>query len=308
MEQSDCSDNPSDCAPVIGTQHDWCMVLTIWGDKYGTAHVNELAGSAMRHSSKLVKVILLTDRIRLGIEPHISQTLFPDYFHRPDFFAGAYRAKLAMFSSTILPKNMRCVYVDLDTVVIGDLGKIADLVESPSDYFMMPPAGLGFGRFRKLVDWLKGGSSFPTGNSSLVAFHSAAQPNLSDTFQSMHAAGIDIGARYMQIDDLFISWFARKYLAAIPKSLAVTFRREYLSRSLLLLRIKTLLPWVRLRRASLVAITLNGNAYKPEILIALEDGAIMYDSKGRKGYWSDRFIGPARARIIASCRRIMAAR
>lgn len=308
MAKSDGSDHDSQRVPRTGTRRDWCMVLAIWGEKYGAAHVNELAVSAMRQSSGLAKVVLVTDRIRPGTDPQISQALFPDYFHRPDFFAGAYRAKLAMFSTAVLPPNMRCVYVDLDTVVMGDLGKIADLVESPSDYFMMPPAGLRFGRVRKLADWLRGGSSFPVGNSSLVAFHSAAEPNLSDTFQAMHAAGTDIGAKYMLIDDVFISWFARKNLFGIPVSQAVMFRREFLSRSLFLLRIKALLPWVKRRRAGLVAITLNGNAYKPESLIALEDGAIIYDSKGRKGYWSDRFIGPARTRIIASCRRILLAK
>ncbi len=308
MAKSDGIDHEGQRAPITGTQRDWCMVLAVWGEKYGTAHVNELAASAKRHSSGLAKVVLLTDRIRPGTDPQISQTLFPDYFHRHDFFAGAYRAKLAMFSTAVLPPNMRCVYVDLDTVVIGDLGKIADLVESPSDYFMMPPAGLGFGRARKLVDWLGGGSSFPVGNSSLVAFHSAAEPNLSDTFQAMHAEGTDIGSRYMLIDDVFISWFARKNLAGIPRSLAVMFRREFLSRSLFLLRIKALLPWVVRRRAGLAAITLNGNAYKPESLIALEDGAIINDSKGRKGYWSDRFIGPARTQIITSCRQILLAK
>ena len=283
----------------------WCLVMTIWGEKYGSGHANELAGSAARHSSSLTRVVLLTDRHRPGTDPQISQVLFPAYFHRPDFFAGAYRAKLAMFSSAVLPPDMRCVYVDLDTVVMGDLGKIADLVASPSDYLMMPPAGLGFGKLRKLIDWLRGGSRFPVGNSSLVAFHSGAKPNLSDTFEAMHTAGKDNDARYMVIDDVFISWFARRSLAAIPRSLAVTFRREFLSRSLLVLWIKTRLPWVLQRRAGLIAITLNGSAYKPESLLALEDGAIINDSKGRKGFWNDRCIGPARTRIIASCQRIL---
>lgn len=284
----------------------WCLVLAIWGNKYSAAHVNELANSARHLSSNLKKVVLFTDRLRPGIGAHITQTLFPDYFHRPEFFSGAYRAKLAMFSQTALPENMRCVFVDLDTVIIGDLGRIAALVKSPDQYFMMPPAGLGFGKCRKLVDWIRPGEKYPTGNSSIVAFHSAATPNAAATFQEMHTSDIDLDKEHMIIDDSFISWFARRSLQGIPTSLAVMFRREFLSRSIFILRLRSRLPWVQTRREGLVAITLNGVEYKPENLLALADNAFMDDSKGRKGYWSDALIGPVKQKLIASCKRILA--
>jgi len=283
----------------------WCLVMTLWGEKYGAPHVNELASSARAHSAGLKEVVLLTDRLRDGVAPGVTQKLFPPFFHRPDFFAGAYRAKLAMFSTDVLPKNRPCVYVDLDTVVTGDIGKIAALVTAPNLYFMMPPAGIGFGFLRRLIDRARGGRTFPTGNSSLVAFHSAAVPNLASHFQELFEAGIDSDKRYMNVDDVFISWIARKTLSGIPTSQAVMFRRHFLSRSLTLQYLRAQLHRLQHRHTDIAAITLNGAGFKPENLLALQEGAIVFDSKGRKAIWSDRFFGTARAKIIASCQRIV---
>lgn len=283
----------------------WCMIMALWGEKYGAAHVNELAQSALLHSPSLQTVVLLTDHIRDGIDPRVTQKLFPAFFHRPAFFSGCYRVKLAVFSAEVLPPQMACVFVDLDTIITGDLGKIAALVSTPNQYFMMPPGGIGFSTLRRWIDRAKRGRSFPTGNSSLLAFHSAASPNLAESFQRRFESGTDVDARYMVVDDVFISWFARDRLAGLPTSLAVMFRREFLGHSLLLLRLRAKLGAVQRRRAEIVAITLNGAEYKPENLLALEDGAVIHDRKGRTGLWSDALFGPARAKIIESCQRIV---
>ncbi|NJM82866.1 MAG: hypothetical protein HC844_10515 [Tabrizicola sp.] len=286
----------------------WCLVMALWGDKYGAAHVNELAGEARRQAPGLTKIVLLTDRHRPDVAPMVSQAAFPDYFQRPEFFQDGYRIKLSIFSRLVLPADMPCLFVDLDTIVLGDLGRIAALVSGPTDCFMMPPTGLGFGRLRRITDRIRPGMNYPTGNSSLVAFHSGAEPNLAETFQRMHAAGTDVDARYMLIDDRFISWFARDNLRAIPNDLAVMFRREFLSRSLTWLWLRGRLPAVRRRREGLVAITLNGAAFSADSMADMAEGTLIREAKGRKGYWSESWIGPSWQKIIASCRRVVAAR
>lgn len=292
----------------LGAPLPWCMVLAIWGGKYGATHVNELARQARAESPGLAHIVLFTDHLRDGVDEDIHQTLFPTYFHRPDFFAGAYRAKLAVFSRDLLPRNLRCLYVDLDTVVTGDLGRIAALVTGTEDCLMMPPAGLGFGRWRRLADALRGGRKFPVGNSSLVAFHADARQNISEAFQRLHAGGVDIDALHMNIDDVFISWIARGRIGGIPKALAVSFRREFLARARLILWLRRALPGRKVRRAGLVAVTLNGLNVKPEQLFALPDGSVIHAENGRIGYWSDGFIGPVRHKIIASCQRLLSSR
>ncbi len=288
------------------TDPSWCLVLAIWGSKYGPAHVNELARQARAQSSTLAEIVLFTDRLRDGIDGDVRQTLFPDYFHRPDFFAGAYRAKLAVFSRDLLPRGRSCLFVDLDTVVTGDLGRIAALIRGTEDCLMMPPAGIGFGPLRRLVDRLRSGR-YPVGNSSLVAFHSDARNNIAEAFQNLHSSGTDIDQLHMVIDDVFISWFQRGRIGGIPKDLAVSFRREFMARARIILWLRRALPGRAQRRAGVVAVTLNGVAAKPEQLATLADGSVIHGENGRIGYWSDPFIGPVRHKIMASSRRVIAA-
>lgn len=294
--------------PSEGPAEGWCLVLAVWGEKYRAVHVNELARRARALSPSLVRVVLYTDRLRDGIDANIHQTLFPAYFAWPEFFGGAYRAKLAVFSRLPLPSGVRCLYVDLDTVITGDLGRIAALAEGPDEVWMMPPAGLGFGAARRLVDRLRGGKHYPVGNSSLVAFHPDAEPNIAEAFHRRHADGIDVTLRYMHVDDVFISWLMRGRLRGIPNTLAVSFRREFMARARLILWLRHLSPRRRNRRKGLVAVTFNGLAVKPELLVDLPDGELLRDGKGRIGYWNDRFIGPVRQQIIASYRRILSDR
>lgn len=282
----------------------WCLVLVLWGDKYSADYVNALVRSVLAKSSTCVQVVLITDRIRPSVDAVVVQHLIPEFFHQPDFFRGGYVVKLSMFHRPFLPKNLPCVFLDLDTVVVGDIGKIAALVRNENDYLMLPPGNIvGFGPVRRLVWKLSGGKWFATGNSSIVAFHSAAKPNLAERFQTLYKRGAQT-ARYMTIDDVFISWFAQATLQKIPTSLGVMFRREFLSRSRLILWLKRKLPSVTRRRRGIVAITFNGAQYKPEELLKLADGEKIFDSKGRFGFWNTEHLGSAREEILSFCAQV----
>lgn len=43
-----------------------------------------------------------------------------------------------LFDERALPLNLPCVYLDLDTVVIGDLGLNAGLIKNRTHIFMLP--------------------------------------------------------------------------------------------------------------------------------------------------------------------------
>lgn len=276
----------------------WCLVLVIWGDKYSEKYVNVLVSDVKKNSLTCEAVILVTDRIRSGISDQIDQKLIPDFFNRPAFFKGGYAVKLSLFHKSVLPKNMRCVYVDLDTVVTGDLGRVAALVHSAESYFMLPPGSLiGFGALRRWIYKWSGGKMFGTGNSSVVAFHSAAEPNVCDIFEKIYSDG-DTESRKMKIDDVFISWFAQPKLRPIPSYLVVMFRREFLTRSRFNLELRRLSQWREQRRKNLVAVTFNGSEYKPEALIALHEGDRITDSKKRFGIWSTAYLGGFKEKIL----------
>lgn len=281
----------------------WCLVLTLWGQKYSAAHVNALSRTALKYSPTCSDIILLTDRHREGVDPRVTQKRIPAFFDRAEFRRGGYPIKLSLFSRAALPKGMRCVYLDLDTVVTGDLGRIAALVRKPDDIFMLPPGNLiGFGRLRRLLFRLTDGRKMAVGNSSILAFHSGAEPNLCDVFERLHDKGSVARPRLFGNDDRFISWFAQTRLRPIPASLGVMFRREFLAWPRLYGRVRNRLPWVKARRAGIVAVTFNGTEHKLESLLALPDGAQHHDKRGRVGWWSDKEMGPLKARIAEAAR------
>lgn len=280
------------------TDHPWCLVLVIWGEKYSDKFVDALVGSVKEHSNGCTHVVLITDRIRNGLSDDIAQKLIPDFFNRPIFFEGGYVVKLSLFHKTVLPPNIPCVYIDLDTIIIGDVGRIAALVTSPDAYYMLPPGSLvGFGSINRWVCKQTKGKHFATGNSSIVAFHSSATPNICDDFERLYNEGLTHD-RKMRIDDVFISWFAQRTLKRISPSLAVMFRREFLSRSRFMLEVKRRSPFVARRRKNLVAVTFNGAQHKPEEFLAFKDGDKIFDEKNRFGIWSSQYLGDFKAKIL----------
>lgn len=276
----------------------WCLILMIWGDKYSDKYVDVLVESVRKNSKSCTCVVLVTDRIREGLADTIEQKPIPAFFDRPDFFRGGYVVKLSVFHPQVLPHDMPCVYLDLDTIVIGDVGKIAALVRSTDAYYMLPPGNLlGFGFLRRWLFRKTNGRRFGTGNSSILAFHSAASPNLCDTFEGLYRPG-DAKDRKMKIDDVFISWFAQPTIKAVPTALAVMFRREFLSRSRLILELRRWSPFNARRRKGLVAVTFNGTQHKPEEFIAFRDDDRIFDEKNRFGFWSAQYLGEFKKKIL----------
>jgi hypothetical protein len=268
------------------------LVLALWGVRYGTPHVNGLVEAAFRLSPALDRVVLMTDRIRAGIDPRVKQSLFPPPYDRPEFYGHGYRAKLAVFSAIPASDNLPCVFLDLDSIIVGDLGRIAEQVMSPDDLLMLPPAGLGFGSIRRMLDRIRSNpKKFATGNSSVLAFHSAAQPNLSELYSYYFVTGQFPPGWQSVVDDALISSFGRGRVRAVPTDCAVMLRREFLSRIPFWALLKSRLPWVRSRRARIAVVTMNGLYVKPEILATLPEGSTLGDGRGRYGRWSEAGFG-----------------
>jgi hypothetical protein len=282
----------------------YCLILACWGDAYSDLYVNELVRAARSYSPELEDIVLFTDRARPNIDPVVRQEIFPAFFNRSEFFGHGYRVKISVFSRDCLPAHMPCVYLDLDSMVIGNLGKIAGLVKNTNDFFMLPPGDmLGFGSLRRLIFRLTKGRRFATGNSSVMAFHSAASPNISELFARFYQSGES--GRHMAIDDVFISWASQSVVRGVPRTLAVMFRREFLARTRIGLWAKSQLPSSRKSRLEICVVTFNGMTYKANHLLALEEGQRIEDPKGRFGYWSEACLGPTREKIREYCRRVM---
>jgi hypothetical protein len=286
------------------TAQPFALVLAIWGTRYGAANVNGIVSGAFQHSPNLDEVVLLTDRPRVGLDPRIRQLPFFPPYNEAEFIGHGYRAKLAVFAAVAAQPGKPSVFLDLDTIVVGDLGRIARLVTGPNDLFMLPPAGLRFSPLRRWLDRVRGGDSYPVGNSSVLAFHSAAEPNLARLYAKLHRDGKLEGGWSNVIDDHLISWFGRGRVRAVPTDAAVMLRREFLSRLPLWPALKASLPQVRKRRSLLSAVTMNGVQMKPETLAGLAEGAWVSDGRGRHGRWDVRTFGVLWQPLREACRNI----
>ena len=281
-------------------KNNWCLVLVVFGDLYSTSDVNHLVESVLKFSKGCDEIILITDKVREHLRPEIRQKSFPDFFNRDLFFRPGYVAKLSLFSKDVLPVNKTCVYLDLDTVVFGDISKIADLVSSRDDIFILPSVFWEISAFTRLLTKLTFGRFYKVGNSSIMAYHSGAEPNISTEFEKLFTEAQDQSGAKFKIDDVFISWCARYTIKSIPRSLGVMFRKELLGRSKTELWLKENLWFSKKRRKNLVAVTLNGVDLKPERLLALEDGKLFVDHKGRFGYWDDTTTSGLKTKILKS--------
>lgn len=283
----------------------WQAVLIAWGDRYPVAEINLLARSIRAPARGLQRIVLITDRDRPGLDPDISPVPFPPFFLAPRFLSGGCLAKLAMFAPGVVPDDLPAVYVDLDTVVMGDLGRLAPLIgQDGRAIAMLQSAVLPFGPLGRLVHRLTGGRRYARGNSSVLVWHPRHGTGIAALFQDMAARHPDRLPRPMLADERFVSWAAQDRMRAIPRSLAVKFPTEFMYPRLWIGRFLAALPWVRARRAGLIAITLPGEAVKGETLLATPEGAILTDIKGRRVEWSARSLGPLRDRLIAHYRRM----
>lgn len=275
---------------------DWQCVLICWGDKYSNTEVNFLWEKITSYDPDCVQCTLLTDRVRDEINPSIKQKLIPSFYLSAEMLKSTH-AKLSMFEEGILEVAIPAIYVDLDTLVFGRLGTLLDELKSCQNLMMIP----GRGRLRKIRRFFakyRGGLKFPRANSSVVVFYPKFWFSLAECFRNEIAGGAKLQGERLMIDDRYIAWFAQRHLQSVPKTHVVKFGTEFVLPMAWLSKLKSYLPWVRRRRANLIAITLPGNDFKVETLAILKNGDIVSESRGRKLFWNDKTIGVTQRKII----------
>lgn len=276
----------------------WQCVLICWGTKYPVSIVNRLVRAIADHSPGVNRFTLLTDRDRPGLDPRVTPMEMPEFFRQPALMRAGCQAKLCMFEAGILPTDLPAIYVDLDTLVFGDLGQALSLLDTPQTVAMLQSAIIPFGPVGRFIFRRTEGRKYARGNSSLVVFHPAQCHYIAQRFRALFAQHPDLGYRPMVADERFISWAAQPHMKALSGRFAVKLTLEYMSRIRIWLWIKPLLPWIRARRRQQVAVTLNGIDIKPENLMKLRDGDVVTDNKGRALIWSGWTLGAMRQRIL----------
>jgi hypothetical protein len=276
----------------------WQLVLVLWGTKYGADEVNHLVAAVRRLAAHPPRIVLLSDRDRPGLDAAVTVRPIPEFFLRPDLCGPGCQAKLAMFEAGAVPADLPAIFVDVDTVVLGDLTRLLDLLRTRDSVVIFQSAVLPIGPIGRLVWRLTGGRKYARGNSSIVVYHPAGSAHVAMRFRDLYETHGLGGFRPLIADERFLSWAAQPHLRAIPRTLAVKLPTEFALPWAWLIHLRGAMPWNRRRWAGLIAVTLPGTDMKGETLVVLPDGARVRDGKGRLLIWSHQALGPVRERII----------
>ena len=102
------------------------IICMKWGTLYGPDYVNVLRNAVADNLDRPFRFVCLTDNAD-GLDAEIEHFPIPDH----GFGAGEYRfggwPKLSVFGEDLYGLTGRGLFIDLDTVILGDLGPLFDV-------------------------------------------------------------------------------------------------------------------------------------------------------------------------------------
>jgi hypothetical protein len=188
---------------------DWQLVLIAWGEKYGSADVNALVREVHAQGRGPARTVLITDRPRPGLDAGIETRPHPQAFLLPWMKRSGCQAKLGMFAEGVLPTDLPAIFLDLDTLILGDVAQLLGAVADDAQIAILQSAILPFGAVARRLYRLTGGRRYARGNSSVVVFHPARCGFIAARFLDLVAQHPNGGFRPLIADERFISWVAQ---------------------------------------------------------------------------------------------------
>lgn len=259
------------------------VVCVVWGTKYGADDVNYMARAVRDGTDASIRFICVTDMDNGPLDEAIIAKPFPSFDHPFDEMKKGCRLKLSVFADGILDPDLPTVFLDMDTMVIGDVKRLAGAA-APGELAMMRNHYIQTWRW---PTWLRltVGKRYYFGNSSIMAFRQRDFAALFSSFNSELAATIGPVPKHLQSDERFISYFARDRVRVFSNRDAVVFSHEFMAPFLALAQTRSRLPSVKRRRSQLVAVTFVGDDVKPRYIADLKTGDVV-THKGQKMLWN----------------------
>ncbi|MEO9827303.1 MAG: hypothetical protein ABJF50_23105 [Paracoccaceae bacterium] len=155
------------------------VVLTMkWGDVFPASYVNRLFSAVSANLEKPFKFVCLTNESE-GLHPEIVHFPLPDLDLPPERYAHGAWPKLAVFQPDLYGLSGRCLFIDLDTVISGNLEPFFDF-ESP------------FSAIGSAHDWRRGKTvAVPEVGTGIFAFDLGALPHVYESFMADKQAAYD---------------------------------------------------------------------------------------------------------------------
>lgn len=120
-DKSSCADGEDPSCNQSGEDGRVTVICVKWGTKYGAEYVNRLYNSVMRQGGGLEFTFVCLTENAEGINLHANLKILPldddwkGWWNKCQLFSGALSGKLRALGLS------RCLYLDLDTVVVGNL-------------------------------------------------------------------------------------------------------------------------------------------------------------------------------------------
>lgn len=271
----------------------WFLVLMIWGDRYTDDDCNRLISSTLKWAERCAGAIVLTDRTDRAIPLAKQVPIAPD-FNLEHFKQGGLPVKISIFDIPEVPRGATCVFLDLDTVVLGNLDRLAALADRGPLWTM--PGKRPFSVFWRLISKVTNGRHYAFGNASAFVYRNGFKGNPTEKFRQLRNLGklAEIPLR----DERFVAWSCQGVISGISTKDVVNFRIEFLTPALWITDLSSVLR--KRRRRRILVITFTGTRTKPEILVRSEEDALITDHRGRVGRWNQFHTSGLKDKIVAA--------
>jgi hypothetical protein len=248
------------------------IVCVKWGSKYGPGDVNRLYDAVAAHASVPFRFLCVTDQRGGGYRGGIEFKPFPPFSLSFDEMKVGCRLKLSAFAPAVTEADAApAILIDLDTMILGDVARIAEQIARRPALYMLNNSFLPLWRVqRRLRRFL--GERYYFGNSSVVAFYPGQFRHIYEDFNRIVLEAPRSRPSRLLSDDRFMSYAGRDRLSVHSRWIAVKFHREFMLPFPLLESVRRFLPWVAYRRSRLVAVAFQGEALKPWRVAAYRQG------------------------------------
>ncbi len=251
------------------------IVCVKWGEKYRPGDVNRLYDAVAAHASVPIRFLCVTDGREGAYRSGIELRPFPPFSLTFEEMKSGCRLKLAAFAPTVAEEdNAPAILIDLDTMILGDVARIADQIARKPALYMLNNHFIPLWRVqRRLRRFL--GERYYFGNSSVVAFTPGQFRHIYEDFNRNVVTNLHSRNKRYVTDERFISYAARDRLRVHSRRIAVKFHWEFMLPHPLFESARRLLPWVAYRRSRLVAMTFEGEELKPWRVAAYRVGDLV---------------------------------
>ncbi|MCO6185498.1 hypothetical protein [Rhizobium sp. L1K21] len=257
-----------------------------WGTRYSAGEVNFMFDSIRKYATEEVRFCCITDDVDGQFDPQIRIERFPDFPQPMNVMTDGCVAKLAIYQKGLFEPGVPVIFFDLDTMIRGDVARLAKVVRKRRGINMMPNHHIQFWKIQNYVRPILRGKYY-FANSSLMGFFPEDAWFVYDEMMRIYAEPMEVRPKKYASDERFVSSQATHLVKVFPDTLAVKFADEFIfTRWTFLEKLRNHVPWVARRRKGLVAVTFVSDSLKPQKVAALKKDDIVY-YKDRPHVWRE---------------------